>query len=268
VTTIGLVGCGFIGSYLALEIQRRFRSSARLIGLYDQDPERAERLSQRLRSRIPVLTPTELIRRCHLIIEAASVRAAEEWIPRAIRHRKAILVLSVGSILRKPQWLVMARRRGVSIYIPSGAICGLDGIRAARLQGLDSVTLTTRKPPKAFEGARGVFKKGIALHTIRKATVLFEGSAGRAAALFPENINVAATLALSGLGPHRTRVCIVADPAIRSNIHEIEASGSFGTIRIRVENRPSSQNPKTSVLAAQSALAMLTNILDPVKIGT
>ncbi len=265
---IGLVGCGFIGSRLAQEIQRRFKAKARLIGLYDADPTQAKRLSQKLHPTVPVLSPPMLLRRCQILIEAASIRAAMEWVPRAISCGKAVLVLSSGALLRRPELLRKARKKGVPVYVPSGALCGLDGIKAAAIQGLRSVTLTTRKPPRSFAGSPGVLRKGIRLNAVRKPTVLFEGSAQEAVLGFPQNINVAATLALAGAGPVRTRVRIVADPRLRNNTHEIVSVGRFGRLLVQTENRPSSENPKTSLLAALSAVATLAEILDPVKVGT
>ncbi len=133
---------------------------------------------------------------------------------------------------------------------------------------LTSVTLTTRKPPRAFRGAPGLARRGIRPERVRAPKLLFQGSARKAAALFPQNINVAATLALAGLGPARTRVRIIADPRVRANIHEIEARGSFGKLTVRAENRASARNPKTSQLAIQSAVALLERILRPIRIGS
>ena len=266
--SIGLVGCGFIGSQLAQEIQRRFQGKARLIGLYDADPAQAKKLSKKLKPPVPVLSASALLLRCRLLIEAASPRAAMEWIPRAVSSRKKVMVLSAGALLRRPDLLREARKKGVPVYVPSGALCGLDGIKAAAVQGLKSVILTTRKPPISFSGAPGVARKGIDLKSLRKPKVLFEGTAEKAVEDFPQNINVAATLALAGIGPNRTRVRIVADPGVRDNIHEIMAVGRFGKLTVRTENRPSAENPKTSFLAVQSAVAALSQILDPVKIGT
>lgn len=179
-----------------------------------------------------------------------------------------MLVLSSGGLLTQGRRLRQAEAKGIPVYVPSGAILGLDGIRAAAVGGLSSVTLTTRKPPRAFSGAPGLARRGIDLKRIRAPRLLFRGSARKAAALFPQNINVAATLALAGLGPVRTRVKIIADPRIRTNIHEIEARGTFGKILIRAENRASARNPKTSRLAIQSAVAMLEQILRPLRIGS
>lgn len=263
---IGLVGCGAIGSQLAEEIQRRFSGKARLIGVHDIHSDKARKLASSLHPPVPALTAGELVRRATLIIEAASPKAVAQFLPKAVRGGKSMLVLSSGGLLTQGRWLRQASAKGVRIQVPSGAILGLDGIRAAAVGKLSSVTLTTRKPPKALRGAPGAPKAG--LGKLRSPKTIFRGSAKKAAELFPQNINVAATLALAGIGPKRTRVRVIADPRARGNIHEIEARGDFGKLFIRTENRASARNPKTSQLAIQSAVAALEQILRPVRIGS
>ncbi|MBI3332764.1 MAG: DUF108 domain-containing protein [Candidatus Omnitrophica bacterium] len=245
---------------MAREIQTQFRGVARLIGLYDRDLEAAARLSRRLRPSVPVLTPQQMIPRCQLLIEAASCDAVGELLPQAVRHRRPILVMSTGGLLANPGWVAKAAALKVPIHLPSGALAGLDGVKGAASGRLRSVTLTTRKPPTAFAGVP---------KNLRRPRLLFQGSARRAAAAFPQNINVAATLALAGLGPTRTRVRLIADPTIRENIHEVEAVGDFGRLMVRTHNRPSRENPKTSQLAVLSAIATLRQIVSgPLKVGT
>lgn len=239
-----------------------------MIGVHDIHSESARKLASSLRPPVPVLSAGDLVRRSSLILEAASPQAVAQFLPQAVRRRKSMLILSSGGLLPQGRWLRRAAARGVPVYVPSGAIVGLDGIRAAAVGHLTSVTLTTRKPPRAFQGAPGLARKGIRPERIRSPRILFQGSARRAAALFPQNINVAATLALAGVGPERTRVRVIADPKARANIHEIEARGDFGTIFIRAQNRASTRNPKTSQLAIQSAVALLGEILRPVRIGS
>ena len=178
------------------------------------------------------------------------------------------MILSSGGLLQHTGLLRRAAARKVPVYLPSGALVGLDGIKAASMGRLKSVTLTTRKPPSSFAGAPGVTRRKVRLSDIRTPRVLFQGSASRAVEDFPQNINVAATLALAGIGAKRTRVRIIADPAVRNNVHEIEAVGSFGRFAAVTENRPSPENPKTSQLAVLSAVATLNQILQPVKAGT
>ena len=133
---------------------------------------------------------------------------------------------------------------------------------------VDSVTLTTTKPPLGFTGAPGVEQKRIDLRQIRVPTELFSGPAREACRLFPANVNVAATLSLAGIGPDRTMVRIIADPGVSRNIHEVEVRGEFGVLRMRAENVPSPDNPKTSYLAILSAVATLRNLASQVQFGT
>ena len=117
-------------------------------------------------------------------------------------------------------------------------------------------------------GAPHVEALGIKLETIEKETLLFEGTASEAVKAFPANVNVAATISLAGIGFERTKVRVIADPTLSRNVHEITVEGEFGKLSTRVENLPSPENPKTSYLAALSAISTLKKILSPVQIGT
>jgi aspartate dehydrogenase len=127
--------------------------------------------------------------------------------------------------------------------------------------------MTTRKPPRALVGAPYLDAHGIPLDALREATVVFDGSAREACRGFPANVNVAAAVSLAGIGPDRTRVRIVADPAIARNTHDIEVIGDFGRLTVHIENAPSA-NPRTGVLAAQSIIAVLKKLASPIRVGT
>jgi len=148
-----------------------------------------------------------------------------------------------------------------SIYVPSGAVCGIDGVRAAAIGKIKRVTLTTRKPPKGLRGAPYLEKRKIDIDKIKKETVIYNGTADDAVKHFPKNINVAATLSLSGIGPSRTIVRIITSPKYNTNSHEVEVEGEFGRLFTKTENVPSKQNPKTSQLAIYSALAKLKEVV-------
>ena len=156
-----------------------------------------------------------------------------------------------------------AKKNGCQIYIPSGAIGGIDALKAANLYGLEEVTLTTRKPPRSLGKIEGVD-----LDHLIKPQVIYEGRATEAVVKFPQNVNVAATISLAGVGPDKTRVRVVVDPTVDQNIHEIQARGAFGSFEIRLANNPSPQNPKTSFLACLSLLSLLKKIQAEVQIGT
>jgi aspartate dehydrogenase len=172
----------------------------------------------------------------------------------------------VGGLIGKEKLLKLAKNSRV--YIPSGAICGIDGLKSASAGRIDSVTLTTRKPPKGLEGAPYLKERGIDPARFKDETVVFDGSAKDAIKGFPQNVNVSAVLSLAGIGAARTRVRIIASPGSERNIHEVEITGDFGKILTRTENVPSRTNPKTSALAILSAIATLGAIADRVRVGT
>ena len=265
---IGIIGCGAIGKRLALSIHEQFSKQAELTALCDVDKRRAETLAARLSPKPKITSTSDLIRSVDLVIEAASMSISAEVVEASIQAGKDVLVMSCGGLLGRPDLFDRAREKGTRIYVPSGALAGLDGVRGAAMGRIDRAMLTSRKSPQSFEGAPYVVKRQIDLDGIKDETVLFEGSADEAIREFPKNVNVAATLALLGLGGQKTRVRIVADPKISRNIHEIELEGDFGKLICRTENVVSPDNPRTSALAGLSALAVIKGILDPVRIGT
>jgi aspartate dehydrogenase len=150
------------------------------------------------------------------------------------------------------------------LMIPAGAIAGVDALAAARLGGLDRVRYTSRKAPQAWRGTHA--EKLCDLEAIDQAVEFYRGNAGDAARLFPQNANVAATIALAGVGFEATECSLSADPAAPGNVHVIEAEGGFGQLRIEVQGKPLAENPKTSTLAALSVLRAIHNRIGAIQI--
>jgi len=266
---IGIVGCGAIGSSLAKTIVSDFSGKAQLVSLFDIDINKAYNLSGKFDKKLAALNLEGLINKVDLVIEATRADTAFDIAKKVISHSRDIMLMSVGGIIGHYEELkALAEEKKAHIFIPSGAICGIDGLKAAGCGKINKVILTTKKPPKAFLGAPYIVKKKIRLDNIDKDTVIFEGNAAQAIAAFPQNINVAATLSLAGIGPKNTLVRIVASPAIDRNVHEIEVHSDAGKIIAVSENVVHPDNPKTSYLAVLSATAVLKQILEPVKIGT
>lgn len=160
-----------------------------------------------------------------------------------------LIVASVGALVSAPP---RARRKGMGrIYIPSGAVAGIDGLLAARTAGLTRVTYTSAKEPRAWIGTPA----GKAAEEATSRLVFFEGTAREAAMAFPKNANVAATVALAGLGLDATRVRLVSDPSTTGPLGVIDAAGAFGTFRFEILAYASPDNPKTSLLTAHSMIA-------------
>lgn len=196
-----------------------------------------------------------------VIAEVAGQVAVSEYGAEILRRGVDLLVISIGA-LAEPKLLenlqVAAREGGSRILLPAGAVGGIDAIAAMRMGGLSAVRYRSRKPPAAWRGSPA--EKVADLDKLSARTVLYRGSAGEAALLYPQNANVAAAVALAGLGFDATEVELVADPAAPGNVHEIEAEGAAGKFAIQLQGRPSRSNPKTSALAALSVARALVNL--------
>jgi aspartate dehydrogenase len=264
---IGILGAGTIGAIVATAIDRK-QVAAQLVALADQDRNLAEKLAANLSSPPPVVSMEEMIDRSDLCFEAASQAALECFVPKALERGRDMLIMSVGGLLGREDWFRQAAERGCRIHIPSGALAGLDGIKSASIGRLDSVSLTSRKPVAALLGAKYVVDHGLQLETFSEETVIFEGSVEDAAREFPKTANVAAALRLATSPDVAVRARIVAVPNGKTNIHEIRVTGEFGRFTAIVENNPSKENPRTSQLAAYSAIATLSGLTKVVRVGT
>ncbi|MBI4352558.1 MAG: aspartate dehydrogenase [Candidatus Omnitrophica bacterium] len=266
---VGIIGCGTIGSALSLACRTRFREEVTLEAVSDIDLSRAQRLQRKLHPRPKILTTDEIIRHCDLIIEAASTTLVYEVVKKALSLGKEVMAMSTGGLLGKEKELFeLAKTHRSCLYLPSGGVVGVDGLKAAKMGKIHSVSLTTRKPPQGFLDAPYVLKHRIRLNDLKDEKVLFEGDAAEAVQWFPKNINVSATLSLAGLGARKTRVKIIACPHMKVNVHELYVQGDFGSFYTRTENFPCKENPKTSRIAVLSAVATLERILKNVKMGT
>ena len=269
---IALLGCGAIGTQIAQAIDSG-KIDAQLTQIYDQSKESAQKLASKL-SQKPVISENFHLLSSgpvDLVIEAASQQAVKDAALSVLHNKKDLMIMSVGALLDESVFEVLAdacKEFKKQIYLPSGAIAGLDAIKSVKDE-LENVTLVTTKHPKSLKGAKFFETSDIDINKIDKPTTLFEGSASEAVKLFPANINVAALLSLAGLGSKNTKVMITADPNTEKNTHIIQANGKFGKISISVENVPDSNNPKTSRLAILSAIQTLKNYCsDGISIGS
>lgn len=266
-TAVGIIGCGAIGAELARACLTRMRETVELVAVCDIDETKAAGLAASLGLSAAVGID-EAVERAAIVVEAAGARVAPGILERCVRRRKDCMIMSVGGLLDREDLLADARRAGIRVLVPSGAISGVDGLKAAAAGRIDAVTITTRKPSAGLAGAPYLVERKIDLSAITADTLVFEGTAAEAVRAFPANINVSAVLSLAGIGAARTRVRIIASPSSNRNIHEVEITGDAGTITTRTENIPSRKNPKTSALAIASAIATLEGSVSGVRIGT
>ena len=266
---IGIIGCGTIGSEIGRAIDRGFKKEARIEAISDIDKEKARALREKLKSTPEIVDINSLIRKSDIVVEAASAKVSGGIARKAILAKKDVLIMSVGGIIKNYTALFnLAEKNKCKVYLPSGAVCGIDGVKAASVGKIYRAELTTRKPPAGLRGAPFIRKNNINLDDVKSETTIFYGNAIEAIEGFPANINVSCVLSIAGIGPKDTMVRIIASPEYKSNSHEILLEGEFGRLSAKTENVPSPNNPKTSYLAVLSAIAVLRQVLGPAKVGT
>ena len=272
---VGLIGCGAIGKTLAQAIAEGKTGDIRLVAVCDIDKIKVEQLKESLGlSHIFMTTePDEIIARddLELIIETASQEVVRAFAEKILNAGKDIMIMSVGA-LRDNELLMrlerVAKEKKVKVFVPSGAICGLDGVKAASVKGITSAEITTIKNPKGLEGAPYLAENNIDLSGLTEPKVVYQGKAREAAKGFPKNVNVAVALSLAGIGVDRTMVKIIADPEADRTQHEIRVKGEFGEMHTVVRNLVHPENPKTSYLAALSAIRTLRKLTELIQVGT
>lgn len=206
-----------------------------------------------------------------VVLEAASHDAVREHLVPLLEAGISVVVLSAGALADdelRARAEHAAARTGALLYVPSGGIGGLDALKGACAAGVDEVTIQVAKPPAAWKNIAYVESLGLDLDRLAGATTLFEGSAREGVPHFPQNVNIAAVLALAGIGFERTRLRVVADPSLNFNTHTIRVSGASGRFTVVLENVPAPDNPKTAWLACYSALAALREWKSPARYGT
>jgi len=263
---VGVAGLGVIGRAVCRALDAGLPGLT-LAGATARDRGRAERFLAGLGTPAPFLTLDELVAASDLVVEASTQAHLAELAPKALGAGRDLVVLSCGGLLGRRDWIDLAAAKGCRIRVPSGAIAGLDGVKAACLGAITSVTMETRKPPAGLAGAPWVVERRIDLAAIREETLLFEGPATEACRAFPANVNVLAALSLAGIGPDKTRTRIFAAPAQRMNRHRITVEGEFGRLAVEVENVPS-ENPRTGKLSYLSAIALLRELGATLRVGT
>jgi aspartate dehydrogenase len=275
---IGIIGCGTIGTELALSIDKSHVKNAVIVFLFDSITNASLDLRDKLFKNYPSvfskfsqLISSSPFKEADIIVEAASQAAVKTFAKKIVSSNKSLMIMSTGALsdahLLKELYNTVVKHDS-HIYFPTGAIAGIDALCSVK-QHLDFVMLTTTKNPKSLAGAPFFDLTNIKPETIRKRKLLYNGNASNAIKMFPTNINVAVLLSLAGVGTEKTRVRVIADPNIDRNEHEIIARGKFGEILIVVRNVPSPHNPKTSYIASLSAIECLRRICDDkIRIGT
>jgi aspartate dehydrogenase len=257
-----IIGCGAIGVTVAKAISKMEKIEK--IYMFDKDTTCSAKLSVSVPKVEGCPDIAEKLDEVELVIEAASQQAVKQYAPAALSRGKSILLMSIGALVDdafREQLEKLAKEKKCRIYLPSGAVAGIDALSAASNAEIEEVILISYKPVAAFRNVPYIAKKGIDLDSLKTPTIVFDGNAREAVQYFPQNINVAATVSLAGIGFERTKVKLIADPTATRNTHKLIVKGAFGELESEIRNLPFPKNPRTSYVAALSAVAAVKNIL-------
>jgi aspartate dehydrogenase len=263
---VAIAGFGAIGKVVAQQIDRGIEGLT-LAAISARDTERAKTAMAGFAHKVAVLPLGRLWEEAGIVVECAPASLLRDIAEPALAHGRTLITLSCGALLDNLHLVDLARRQGGRILVPTGALLGLDAVQAAALGGISRAHMITRKPPNGLEGAPYLVERGISVTGLDTALRVFDGTAREAARGFPANVNVAAALALAGIGPDRTTIEIWADPGVTRNMHRIEIEGEAARFALEIENVPS-ENPKTGRLTPLSVIALLRKLSSPLAIGT
>lgn len=264
---VGIAGLGVIGGAVARRLTAGLEGM-QLVAVTSGGRDKAERALAGMGAAADLVSPIELADRCDIIVECAPTQAFMSIAEPAMQAGRQMVTVSAAALIENMQVVDLARDKGGRIIMATGALLGLDAVRAAALGEIYSVTMITRKPPRSLKGAPHLDVIGVDVDRLTAPTLLFDGSARDGARGFPANVNVAAALALAGIGPDRTQLQIWADPSLERNTHTIKVDADSARFEMTIENIPSLEKPGTGRITALSVIAALQGLTSPLKVGT
>jgi aspartate dehydrogenase len=264
---VAIGGFGAIGQEVAKALDEGI-PGLRLVAVSARDQEKAKKNVEYLKGEVALLPLAGLAASADIVIECAPAAVFRELALPAIEQGRILVPLSVGQLLVHTDLEPRASETGARILVPTGALLGLDAVRAAAEGRIDSVSMVTRKPPGGLAGAPYLTENAIDLEGLTEPRRVFKGTAREGAKGFPANVNVAAALSLAGIGPDRTTLEIWADPTVDRNTHTIEVEADSARFTLRIENVPSEANPRTGKITALSTIALLRGLTSTLRIGS
>ena len=265
---LAIAGLGAIGMRVAMAVDQSQVDGVRLVAISANDKAAAAKRVSGFATPPAVMSLDELADHADVIVECAPAAVFSDVAGPAIAKGRILMPLSVGALVNTPDLVDRARETGAQIIVPTGAIIGLDTIRAMAVGEIYDVTLQTRKPPNGLAGAPHLVNNQIDVSGLSEPLMVFKGSAREAAIGFPANVNVAAALGLAGIGVDRTQVEVWADPTIDRNFHQVSVTSDSGEATMTIRNIPSKENPRTGVIVANSVIATLQRLTAPLVAGS
>ena len=265
---LGIAGLGAIGLAVARAVDAGRIPGIRLAAASVRDQAKARRATQNFQSPPPLMDLAALAEACDVVVECLPSAQFAAIAGPAIEHGRIFMPLSVGMLINHMHLVDHARETGARIIVPTGALLGLDAVRATAEGTITSARIVTRKPPAGLAGAPLLIERGISVDSLKEPLRVFEGTAREAIAGFPANVNVAVALSLASIGPDKTRAEIWADPGVTRNTHTIIVKSDSSDLTMTIENIPSEENPRTGKITALSVLAALRRLTAPLVVGS
>jgi len=264
---VGIAGLGTIGRKVADALDGGIDGLV-LVGVCGRDTAKTEASVKMLTNSVPVLAATELAKVADIVVECVPKAAFLDIVKPALEEGCKVITVSGAGLLEHPEIVHLAARKGTQIILATGALLGLDAVRAAAEGKIQEITMITRKPPGSLLGAPHLEANNIDVSALEGPLKVFSGSAREGAAGFPANVNVAAALGLAGIGADQTKLEIWADPSVTRNTHSIRVESAEARFEMKIENVPTEENPATGKLTALSVIACLRGLVAPLKVGS
>ena len=264
---VAIGSLGTVGSAVAYRLDQGIEGLA-LSAVSARDTRKASKRMRQFKIQVPILPLHELAGVADVVVECAPAEVFYDIAEPTVKAGKMLIPISVGALLCHWDIVDLAKIHGARIIVPTGALVGLDAVRAAAEAHVDRVQIITRKPPAALKDSPYLEENSIKVDNLTQPIRVYAGSAREGALGFPANVNVAAALGLAGIGVDRTQLEIWADPTITKNIHTIVVESDSSRFELKMENIPTEENPRTGRIVAQSIIATLRRLVDPITIGT
>lgn len=263
---VAIAGFGTIGTTVALLVDGHERTE--LVGVVGRDRSKTEREVAAAGLTAPVLDLDDLPGEADVVVEAAPPPAFESIARPVLEAGRVLATVSAGALIEHPELVELAAATGGRIVLATGALLGLDAVRAAALGRIESVTMVTVKPARAFVDVPYVRDQDVDLDALEEPICLFKGSAREGVRLFPTNVNVAVSLALAGVGPDETQLEVWADPELERNTHRIEVVADAASFQLQIQNVPTERHPSTGRITALSLFDAVLGLISTVRIGS
>ncbi len=264
---IAIAGLGAIGAVVARRLDAGIEGLS-LTAVAGRDLAKTSAAVAAFRSRPEVMPASLLGEVADVVVDCAPGPQLGEIAEPALDRGRIVVTANAAALLERMDLVERARKTGGRIIVPTGALLGLDAVRAAAEGQIQSVTMITRKPPKGLVGAPYLVQHNIDVMGFTESTRVFAGTAREAARGFPANVNVAAALSLAGIGADATRIEIWAEPSSGRNQHTIEVEAEAARFTMTISGVPSAENPRTGRLTPLSVIACLKSLVSPLRVGS